>query len=65
VRNSGKSEKAIDNPTNHGKIGLLRIVLIRIYTFLPIVDKIEGRSAENKKNSLTIFLNLNGILIIT
>jgi len=56
--NLGKSEKTIDNPTNHGKIGSSRIVLIRIYTFLPIVDKTGGRSSENQKKLLKIPLIL-------
>jgi len=52
--NPGKIRKTIDNPTNHGKIGSSRIVLIRTYTFLPIVDKAGGRSSENQKKLLRI-----------
>jgi len=45
-----KIRKTIDNSSNNGKIGSSRIVLIRIYTFLPKVDKIEGESGKIRKN---------------
>jgi hypothetical protein len=48
----------IDNSSNHGKIGLPRIFLIRIYGFLPIVDKTGGRSPENQEKILKIPLIL-------
>ena len=59
--NPGKSEETIDNPTNHGTIRLSRIVLIRIYTCLPIVENWGeklGKSEEIIENSLNLNENL-------
>jgi hypothetical protein len=59
-----KIRKAIDNFSKHGKISPPRIILIRIYTFLPIVEKIGGGEARKSRKIIRNLLNLNEILII-
>jgi len=48
--NPGKIRKTIGDSSNNGKIDSSRIVLIRIYTYLPNMDKIVGKSRKIRKN---------------